>query len=395
MKKILAAAAMCSMVMAAGSVSAGTLTPIEQLGMELYESNLLSKNETQSCATCHNADTGFADLFNSVVSLGDNGFSTGGRNAPTSAYAGFSPVLHMNADGEYVGGMFWDGRATGWTLGDPLAEQAQGPPLNPVEMGMESIEAIFAALATNLDIVTDYKVVFDDDPFTDPSTADLTLAYDNIAKAIAAYERSSEVTQFTSEFDYNQSLKGKNKFAGDQVPLMSEGEWLFRQNCTTCHAMGQHGSGHALFTNHKYVNAGVPVNPKLEEDPYCAYEYPDNGLGGFLETVKNTDGSYVYPDYAEQYGKFKVPTLRNITLTAPYSHNGYFATLEAMVYFMNDRNTVYECDENGENCLAEAEVADNLSAEVGNLGLTVDQCDKIVTFLYTLEDGFYDPDAQP
>lgn len=377
MKKILAAAAMCSMVMAAGSVSAETLTPIEQLGMELYESNLLSKNETQSCATCHNADKGFADMFNSVVSLGDDGFSTGGRNAPTSAYAGFSPVLHLNADGEYVGGMFWDGRATGWTLGDPLAEQAQGPPLNPVEMGMESIDEIFVALATDLDIVTDYKIVFEDDPFTDPATADLTLAYDNIAMAIAAYERSAYVSQFTSDFDrkLNDNRKGQT---------MSVGEKLFRQNCTTCHAMGRHGGGYPLFTNHKYVNAGVPVNPLLEEDPYCAYEYPDKGLGGFLEKAY-ADGISQDADYAAQYGKFKVPTLRNIELTAPYSHNGYFATLEAMVAFMNDRDTVYEYDDDG-NYIIGPEVEDNLSAAVGNLGLTPEECAEIVAFLKTLTD---------
>ena len=77
--------------------------------------------------------SGFADPTNSrdpyhtVVSLGDDGVSLGGRNAPTAAYAGFSPILHQRIEGEYIGGMFWDGRATGWTLVDPLAEQAQGP----------------------------------------------------------------------------------------------------------------------------------------------------------------------------------------------------------------------------------------------------------------------------
>ena len=100
------------------------------------------------------------------------------------------------------------------------------------------------------------------------SFADDLAAYDNMARAIAAYERSAEVTRFTSKFDTGtlnaQELRGKK---------------LFMQNCTTCHAYGRRGGDYPLFTNYKYVNAGVPVNPALEADPNCAYEKPDLGLG--------------------------------------------------------------------------------------------------------------------
>lgn len=108
----------------------------------------LSWESTQSCATCHHKSAGFADPTNAadpyhtMVSLGDDGVSKGGRNAPTSAYCNFSPVLNKNDADQWIGGMFWDGRATGDTLGDPLAEQAQGPPLNEVEMNMPSVEAV-------------------------------------------------------------------------------------------------------------------------------------------------------------------------------------------------------------------------------------------------------------
>ncbi|TFG36910.1 MAG: cytochrome-c peroxidase, partial [Desulfobacterales bacterium] len=119
-----------------------TLTPLEALGELLYFSPLLSMEDSdQSCASCHDPSTGFADPDNHdfpyiyMVSEGADGLSKGGRNALTSAYAGFSPILHREK-GEYVGSIFWDGRATGYTLGDPLAEQAQGPPLNPVEMNI-------------------------------------------------------------------------------------------------------------------------------------------------------------------------------------------------------------------------------------------------------------------
>ncbi|MFN2257870.1 MAG: cytochrome c peroxidase, partial [Desulfuromonadaceae bacterium] len=113
---ILATVALFSMVMAAGSVSGAALIPIEQLGKLIYFNPDLSKYQNQSCASCHDPDYGFVDPTNSedpyytVVSTGSDGTSTGGRNSPTAAYAGFSPVLHVNAAGEYVGGMFWDGR---------------------------------------------------------------------------------------------------------------------------------------------------------------------------------------------------------------------------------------------------------------------------------------------
>ncbi|MFH1217230.1 MAG: cytochrome c peroxidase [Pseudomonadota bacterium] len=350
MKKILFSTAVFSLVLGAGYVFAADLTPIEDLGKKLYESNKLSLDETQSCATCHHGTSGFADPTNSadpvnvMVSLGDDLLSTGGRNAPTAAYCGFSPVLHVNQNGEYVGGMFWDGRATGYTLGDPLAEQAQGPPLNPVEMHMPNKEAVIVAIQEDTAIVDLFEQVFGLNPFDQVETA-----YDNMAIAIAAYERSAEVTRFTSDYD-----------TGTMSRKQQKGASLFIKNCAKCHSVERRGSGHPLFTNYQYVNAGVPMNEALLVEG-CAYEYPDLGLGGFLNDPA-------------QNGKFKVPTLRNIALTAPYSHNGYFANLRDMVSFMNN-NSGYT-----------PEVADNLSTAVGNLGLSDAQIDEIVVFLESLTD---------
>jgi cytochrome c peroxidase len=343
MKRALAFVAVFSMILGAGSLSAATLTNVETLGKFIYESKLLSLDQTQSCATCHSAAVGYAD--DTAVSLGDDLVSTGGRNAPTSAYCGLSPLLHQNQAGEWVGGMFWDGRATGYTLRDPLAEQAQGPPLNPVEMNMPDVQTIIDRLSTDQTIGNLFKQVYGADAF-----ADDFVAYDNMARAIATYERSTEVSRFTSRFD-----------TGALNAQETRGKKLFAQNCTTCHAMGRRGGDHPLFTNYKYVNAGVPVNPALENKPFCAYQYPDLGLGP------------VVGDPA-QNGKFKVPTLRNIAKTAPYSHNGYFATLKEMVSFMNDRSAFTP------------EVPENLSPAVGNLGLTTGQINDVVAFLNTLTD---------
>lgn len=362
MKKVLASAAVFSMILGAGFVSAATLTDVETLGELIYNSTLMSYNDTQSCASCHSPYSGFADPDNfdspetSMVSVGADGVSTGGRNAPSAAYAGFSPILHQNQAGEWVGGMFWDGRATGYTLGDPLAEQAEGPPLNMVEMAMPSKDAIIAALSTDSEISSYYFIVYN----AELSAPDVNVTYDNIARAIAAFERSFEVTRFTSVFD-TQKLKGK----------AAQGKTLFMQNCTTCHAYGRHGGADALFTNYKYVNAGVPVNDKLLEicatDPNCHYAPPDLGLG-------ITVGDPVVGDPA-QNGKFKVPTLRNVARTAPYSHNGYFASLKEMVSFMNNNSGYIP------------EVSENVYNH--NFGLSEDDINAIVAFLETLTDVPY------
>lgn len=348
----------------AGSVSAVQLTVEEEMGRHVYQDKGLSLNRTQSCATCHHRTAGFADPTNSrdpyniMVSLGDDGTSKGGRNAPTSAYCGFSPILYQ-VNGEYFGGMFWDGRKTGEVLGDPLAEQAQGPPLNPVEMNLASAgDAVIRVSQSNYAhlFITYFGANFFDvlgndatpDGYRDKK---VDAAYADIARMVAAYERSSEITAFTSKFDTGtltaQELKGQD---------------LFKTNCSSCHTDTVVGNEPApLFTNYSYVNVGVPVNTRLLTVPGTVYDGYDLGLGPIVN------------DEA-QNGKFKVPTLRNITMTAPYSHNGYFTTLKEMISFMNDRGELVP------------EVDQNVTTATGNMGLSGQDIDDIYAFLNTLTD---------
>ena len=332
-----------------GMVSAANLSQTEELGKIMYHDKDFSLNATQSCQTCHHRVAGFADPTNSrdpyytVVSLGDDGVSVGGRNAPTAAYAGYSPILQQDATGAYFGGMFWDGRATGWTLGDPLAEQAQGPPLNPVEMNMPSKDAVVQAVRDSSYTHLFYTV------FGPGSLDEVNPAYDNIARAIAAYERSKEVQQFNSRFD-------QRRLSDQEINGMA----LFEANCTKCHSMANVTGKGPLFTDYTYYNIGIPINPLLADNPV------DLGLGGFLADPA-------------QNGKFKVPTLRNIALTAPYGHNGYFPTLKDIVNFKNSRDVVD---------WAPPEVAENVNIDnkMGNLGLTDPEVNDIVAFLMTLTD---------
>ncbi len=357
MKKILSWAALLSLSFAVSSAFAAgkDLTDMERLGKRLYNSTELSLDRTQSCATCHHQTAGFVDPANakdpenSFVSLGDDLFSKGGRNAPTSAYCGFSPILAQNLDGDWEGGMFWDGRATGETLGDPLAEQAQGPPLNPVEMNMPDAETIIARIEAS-DIASLFTKVFGNGSFNN-----VDKAYEDLARAIAAYERSVEVSPFNSRFD-----------TGTLTAQELDGLALFKENCSQCHSTEVvTGVAGPLFTNYQYVNIGVPTNNALLLDPGSVYDGDDWGLGYVVTSEK---------------GKFKVPTLRNIAETAPYSHNGYFATLNEVVSFHNSRDVA------GAGWAA-PEVSDNLNTkDVGNMGLTAGEIDDIVAFLNTLTD---------
>jgi len=326
------------------SAADSTLSDLEKLGMHIYKDKNLSLNQNQSCQTCHHPMAGFADPANllnpdeNVVSVGSDGISLGGRNAPTSAYAGYSPIRYQDdATGEWYGGMFWDGRATGETLGDPLAEQAQGPPLNPVEMALknerEVIEVIKASSYYELWIEVFGRIT------------NVSDAYDNFGRAIAAFERSRQVTSFSSRYD-----------TGLLTVAEENGLALFESYCASCHAtFPDWGAPEPLFTTYGYANIGLPANDLVPLDG------PDLGLGGDI-------------DDPDQDGKFKIPTLRNITVTAPYGHNGRFATLEEMVAFISD-SSAYE-----------AEVPENVSDLVGNLYLTSDEIDDIVAFLNTLTD---------
>ena len=346
----------------ASSVFAAGLTQMEQLGKIMYQDKDFSLNRTQSCQTCHHHLAGFADPTNmrdpasTVVSLGDDGISKGGRNAPSSAYAGFSPALQKNDAGEYVGGMFWDGRATGLSanLADPLAEQAQGPPLNPVEMNMPDNEAVVAVVRDSSYARLFRKV------FGSTSLDSVDEAWDNIARAIARYERSPEVQPFSSRFDSGQLSAQEQR-----------GQALFTSKCAQCHSMHTvEGAKGPLFTNYTYANIGLPAN---SEDAVPA---GDPGLGGFLATDEAPEEFKADAD--SQRGKFKVPTLRNVTLTAPYGHNGYFATLREMVVFKNTRET---------GDWPAADVGENITMEIGNLSLSDAEVDAVVAFLMTLTDN--------
>jgi cytochrome c peroxidase len=348
------------------------LTDQEQLGKYLFFDTNLSDPAGQACAACHGPSVGYTGPNETINAAGAvyEGAVTGrfgNRKPPSAAYAGDSPILFYDTVNDtWMGGMFWDGRATGWTLGDPLAEQALGPFLNPLEQNNASPQAVIDKV-----LASSYADLFLQ-VCTDPD-----IYYECIGRSIAAYERSTEISSFTSKYDY--WLVGQAKLTGqEQLGLK-----LFngKAGCSGCHVA-------PLFTDYTYDNLGVPRNPlnpfydELEWNP-LGHDWVDTGLGGFLKAA-----GYDQAVYEAEWGKQKVPTLRNVALAPTnhfikaYSHNGYFKSLWEIVHFYNTR------DVPGAGWPA-PEVSENVNmTELGNLHLTRGEELALVAFLNTLSDGY-------
>ena len=358
--------------LAPATAFATNLSPKEALGKNLFFDKNLSTPAGTACAACHASQVGWTGP-DAVTNLGGAAYEGavtgrfGNRKPPSIAYGGNSPILHLDATNGWTGGMFWDGRATGLTLGDPLAEQAIGPFLNPLEQNNASagvvVNKVKQSSYANL-----FKSVWGSDAFSD-----VNAAYNNIGRSIAAYERSNEVSPYNSRYD--DYVKSGHGLTSEEL----QGLELFngKAKCVQCHSGKD-------FTDFTYDNLGVPknpMNPFYSEPAFNSLgaSWVDQGLGGYLKTA-----GYDASVYEPALGMFKVPTLRNVgkqsgvNFPKAYGHNGYFKSLDEVVHFYNTRDTMpwpapeYSATVN--------------QAQVGNLGLTPAEEKSIVAFLETLSD---------
>ncbi len=234
------------------------------LGQKLYFDKRLSINNTQSCASCHQLDNGGSGADGLKTAVGALGI-IGERNSPTVLNAGFHVA------------QFWDGRAP------DLKAQAKGPILAHGEMAMPSESAVLKKLKEDHDYVTAFNIVYRDG-----------MTYDNLADAIAAFERTLITRDRFEDF-----------VGGDYKALSTEEQEGFgtfmNLGCGACH-------GGATFGGKMFMKLGT-VNA-----------YPTKDLGRYNVTKQESD-KYV----------FKVPSLKNVALTAPYFHDGSVPTLEEAV----------------------------------------------------------------
>ena len=428
MRRIVTFLSIAGVIVLVAPVVLAGLDPEAELGKLVFFDDTLSANANQSCASCHAPESGWTGPIHAIneggaVYEGSVSGRFGGRKPPSSAYAAQSPIFHLD-DELFVGGNFWDGRATGEKLGTPAADQAQGPFLNPLEQALPGPADVIDRICTG-----SYAGLFLNvcgSEACEPANAH--QAYDCVGLAIAAYEASPEVNAFTSKYDYALAgvvrltrqekkglaiFRGKGKCAkchllsGEAGPPMvptvesndSGGIVEFALDRATAVEVDPAVQSRPLFTDFTYDNIGAPRNPVNPFYDQLAYNplgdaWIDVGLGGFLESRMD------YSQYAaEEYGKHKVPTLRNVDLrpyvgfVKAYSHNGYFKSLKDIVHFYNTRDVLPYCLEMsgnpGVDCWPEPEVSLNVNtSELGDLGLSEADEWALVAFLATLSDGY-------
>jgi cytochrome c peroxidase len=428
---------------------------------EIYDVNL-SPLKDIACATCHAPYTGFrgsSSIFNATTASQPGGvpitnatppepnFRFGPRNPQSYAYAPFSPILHYNAtQNSFYGGNFWDMRATGIRLANPAAEQAQGPPVNPVEMGnpdsacvvWKASESQYASLITTIWGAQSFAIHWPSDvatvcatpgppPASDPLPVHLSTidrgtsnsTFDHMTMSMASYESSPDVSAFSSKFDAY--------LAGNATLSTAEqnGYALFngKGKCNQCHLSGtavntpdsQVAADVApLFTDFTANNIGLPKNLAI---PYYCENKPDQfgytanplglafvdlGLGAFLNNMgaAPNPNTLQWKQLAPQFnGMFQTATLRNVdkrprpNFVKEYMHNGYLKSLQQVVHFYNTSQKLPRCAQGspGEKvtCWPQPEYPATLNTtQLGNLGLTTTEEGEIVAFLQTLTDGF-------
>lgn len=266
-----------------------------ELGRRLYYDKRLSADGTVSCATCHDPEKGFAD--GKKVGEGISG-KKGARNSPTVLNAMFNEF------------QFWDGRAA------TLEEQAKGPMINPVEMGMKDHDAVVAAVAKDPSYAAEFQRIFG-----------RAVSIDDIAAAIATFERT--VVSGDSAFDRFQ--------AGDKLALSEAAQrgwalWNGKARCNTCHPFAANTPN---FSDNKFHNIGIAAKNRdfaalarkaatIENLESLAFDPNFSELGRFIATRQPKD-----------LGAFKSSGLRDIALTAPYMHDGSEPTLISVVEFYN------------------------------------------------------------
>jgi len=253
-----------------------------ELGKMLYFDPRLSSTGTVSCFSCHNVMEGGDDHM--PTSAGVHA-AKGGRNAPTVWNAAFHSV------------QFWDGRAP------TLEEQAKGPPVNPIEMGMPNLNAVIDRISK----IPGYRA-----PFEAAFGAGDVVTMDNAAKAIAAYER----TLITPGSAYDRYVAGeKPSLTEQQVKGM---ETFAEIGCTSCH------QGPAFNGPPLPVGTGFFMKFPTYTDTRYVAEY----------RLTEDPGRYAVTKDEADRGMWRVPTLRNLVYTAPYMHNGAVKSLPEAVRVM-------------------------------------------------------------
>ena len=359
------------------------LTPAAALGEKIFRDPSLSASGRMSCTTCHDPTaghaTGRADV--GVPAGGATGAIPGFRNAPSLRYLNLNPSFSFDQEATPTGGFNRDGRSAS------LTEQAARPFLAGHEMANGTPGDVITKLRAAA-YVDEFRRVFGSGILETPEAA-----FDRMRFALAQYQREDpEFRPFDSKYDL--FLAGRATLAGRELQGLALFNSPEKGNCAACHPSGRGADGSPpLFTDFTYDNIGVPRNSDIPANADPAHF--DLGRCGPFRTdlAQRTD----------LCGAFKVPTLRNVAVTAPYFHNGRFRTLREVVGFyvrrdtspeewypLNPDGTVNKFDDLPPRYRGNVNATEApYNRDAGEApALTPDEIDLVVEFLGTLTDGY-------
>ncbi len=382
----------------AAAIDETSLTPRERLGLRLFFDTNLSEPVGTACASCHDPRRAFTGNNSTMIGVaqGSRPGQFGTRDAPTIMYLATSPRFgSIDKDGKrlQVGGHFWDGRA------DTLEEQAKQPFFNAVEMNNADAPALIAKVAKAA-YAGEFRKVWGDKILENPDAA-----LDAVAASIAAFERTSVFQPFTSKFD--DVLRGQAKFTEQEQRGLSLFSIRQKGNCVQCHSVdaASRDPQKSLFTDFSYRALGLPRSKRIPKNADPAFM--DMGLCERAPVAGIKPGAIapkaVVTDPAT-CGLFKTPTLRNITISAPYMHNGFFDNLRDAVAFYATRDTdparwfpqgkKFNDLPGRYHVNVDVDTPPYQRRPNQRPQLTDTEIDDIVAFLYTLTDGYKQSGSQ-
>lgn len=333
----------------------------QAFGEALFFDTSLSRHGNQACASCHDPGQAFSDprslSTGAGASIGSDGASTGHRNAPALTYVAATPALTLQDLSQTAppsqhrtptvitttpadairGGFFWDGREP------TLEHQVLTPFVNNREMALDDLSELADKVAGS----ERYQPFLNSQGVGSQDVGNKSIGNKNIgsqgksplqqsqvleriAQSLAAYLRSDVFNSYDSRYD--RFVRGEINASAQELAGMG----LFFSpgftNCASCHqsSTAAYASGE-LFSNHRYENIGTPINRALLGNSSMGADFRDPGLA--MNPALTADFA---PD--DVNGRFKVPSLRNVAVTAPYMHNGAFSELDTVMRFYNHYN---------------------------------------------------------
>ncbi len=270
------------------------------LGRAFFNDSRFSTDGSISCASCHQQDKAFTDGLS--VAVGING-QTGTRNAPTVVNAAFFET------------QFLDGRK------NQLEDQALDPFLNPIEHGLENNQKILEVVLNDNSYKNALQKIF--------NISEASITVQHIAKAIASFERT--LIAGNSAFDQYYFNRDRTKLSANAA----RGLRLFRRkgNCANCHEISWNN---AFFSDNRFYNIGIGfkrIQPLMNNFILALKKDIDPEHYTLTDQQRSELGRFNVTKVIDDIGRFKTPTLRNISLTAPYMHDGSIKTLEQVIEY--------------------------------------------------------------